>query len=212
MPLDEPLYPINLRIAGHRCLVVGAGTVAAQKIGGLLDCDAEIVVVAPEVLEAVEALADRIEIIRRRYRPEDLTGMRLVVAATGDGALQAQILADGRAAGVLVNSADDPANCDFTLPSRVRRGPVLLTASTQGRSPALATWLRRRLSQDYGPEIEVLCDLLAEAREEIRDQGLSSEGLAWQEALDSGMLELVREGRLVEAKERLQACLSSSSE
>ena len=212
MPLDEPLYPINLRIAGHRCLVVGAGSVAAQKIGGLLDCDAEIVVVAPEVLEPVEALADRIEIIRRRYRPEDLTGMRLVVAATGDGALQAQILADGRAAGVLVNSADDPANCDFTLPSRVRRGPVLLTASTQGRSPALATWLRRRLAVDYGPEIEVLCDLLAEAREEIRDQGLSSEGLAWQEALDSGMLELVREGRLVEAKERLQACLSSSSE
>lgn len=212
MPLDEPLYPINLRIAGHRCLVVGAGAVAAQKIGGLLDCDAEIVVVAPEVLEPVEALADRVEIIRRRYRPEDLTGMRLVVAATGDGALQAQILADGRAAGVLVNSADDPANCDFTLPSRVRRGPVLLTASTQGRSPALSTWLRRRLSQDYGPEIEVLCDLLAEAREEIRDQGLSSEGLAWQEALDSGMLELVREGRLVEAKERLQACLSSSSE
>jgi precorrin-2 dehydrogenase/sirohydrochlorin ferrochelatase len=212
MPLDEPLYPINLRIAGHRCLVVGAGSVAAQKIAGLLDCNAEIVVVAPEVLEPVEALADRIEIIRRRYRPEDLTGMRLVVAATGDGPLQAQILADGRAAGVLVNSADDPANCDFTLPSRVRRGPVLLTASTQGRSPALSTWLRRRLSQDYGPEIEVLCDLLAEAREEIRDQGLSSEGLAWQEALDSGMLELVREGRLVEAKERLQACLSSSSE
>jgi precorrin-2 dehydrogenase/sirohydrochlorin ferrochelatase len=212
MPLDEPLYPINLRVAGHRCLVVGAGTVAAQKIGGLLDCDAEIVVVAPEVLPPVEALADRIEIVRRRYRPEDLVGMRLVVAATGDGALQAQILADGRAAGVLVNSADDPANCDFTLPSRVRRGPVLLTASTQGHSPALATWLRRRLSQDYGPEIEVLCALLAEAREEIRDQGLSSEGLAWQEALDSGMLELVREGRLVEAKERLQACLSSSSE
>lgn len=212
MPLDEPLYPINLRVAGHRCLVVGAGTVAAQKIGGLLDCDAEIVVVAPEILPPVEALADRIEIVRRRYRPEDLVGMRLVVAATGDGALQAQILADGRAAGVLVNSADDPANCDFTLPSRVRRGPVLLTASTQGHSPALATWLRRRLSQDYGPEIEVLCALLAEAREEIRDQGLSSEGLAWQEALDSGMLELVREGRLVEAKERLQACLSSSSE
>lgn len=212
MPLDEPLYPINLRIAGHRCLVVGAGAVAAQKIGGLLDCDADVVVVAPEVFDAVDALADRVEIIRRPYRPSDLVGMRLVVAATGDGALQARILADGRAAGVLVNSADDPANCDFTLPSRVRRGPVLLTASTQGRSPALATWLRRQLAAEYGPEIEVLCDLLAEARESIRDQGLSSEGLAWQQALDSGMLELVRTGRIVEAKERLQACLSSSSE
>ncbi len=113
---------------------------------------------------------------------------------------------------MLVDSADDSANGDVALSSRVRRGPVLLTASTQGRSAAFATRLRRQLAAESGPEIEALCDLLAEARESMRDQGLSSAGLAWQQALDSGMLELVRTGRIVEAKERLQACLSSSSE
>jgi hypothetical protein len=76
----------------------------------------------------------------------------------------------------------------------------------------MATWLRRRFSDEFGPEYEVRLELLAEAREGLRDSGLSTEGLGWQKALDSGILETVREGRTVEAKERLQACLSSSSE
>ena len=212
MPLDEPLYPMNLRIAGWRCLVVGGGEVAAQKIRGLLDCDAVVDVVALEVLEPVRALADRVSITERAYRVEDLDGARICIAATGDGAVNRGILDDGRRAGVLVNSADDPANCDFTLPSRVRRGPILVTASTQGRSPALATWFRRRFEAELGPEYEILLDVLAEARETLRAAGRSTEGLAWQDALDSGILDLVRGGRVTEAKERLQACLSSSSE
>lgn len=212
MPLDEPLYPMNLRIAGWRCLVVGAGEVAAQKIRGLLDCDAVVDVVALEVFGPVRELGDRVSITERAYRSSDLDGARICIAATGDGELNRSILDDGRAAGVLVNSADDPANCDFTLPSRVRRGPLLVTASTQGKSPAMATWLRRRFADEFGPEYEILLDVLSEAREELRNAGLSTEGLAWQEALDSGILDLVREGRVIEAKERLQACLSSSSE
>ena len=110
-----------------------------------------------------------------------------------------------------VNSADDPANCSFTLPSRIRQGSLLVTFATGGRSPAVATWLRRRFSEEFGPEYGTLIDLLATEREALRASGRSSEGLDWQPALDSGMLELIREGRLAEAKERLQACLSSSS-
>ena len=211
MPLDEPLYPINLRIAGHHCLVVGAGAVAAQKIRGLLDCGAEVIVVALEVHAAVQELAVSAVHIRA-YESADIEGMRIAITATGDSAVNAAVLADGRAGGVLVNSADDPEHCDFTLPSRVRRGPLLITASTQGHSPAMATWLRRRFSAEFGPEYEVLLELLAETREGLRESGLSTEGLGWQNALDSGILEMVREGRIVEAKERLQACLSSSSE
>jgi precorrin-2 dehydrogenase/sirohydrochlorin ferrochelatase len=212
LPLDEQLYPINLRIAGHRCLVVGGMSVAAQKVGGLLDCGADVEVVAVDIGPGISELAGTITIHQRPYRPTDVEGKRLVVAATGDGELQRRILADGRSAGVLVNSADDPENCDFTLPSRVRRGPILVTASTAGHSPALSVWLRRRLQREIGPEYELLLELLADARAELRSRGVSTEGLAWQEALDSGILELVREGRVSEAKERLQACLSSSSE
>ena len=93
--------------------------------------------------------------------------------------------------------------------SVVRRGDLVVTIGTGGRSPALATWLRRRLDDELGPEYETLLDLLAEAREEVRASGRSSEEPDWQQALDSGMLDLIRAGRTDEAKELLRACLSS---
>jgi siroheme synthase (precorrin-2 oxidase/ferrochelatase) len=94
--------------------------------------------------------------------------------------------------------------------SVVRRGDLVVTIGTGGRSPALAAWLRRRLEGELGPEYAVLLDLLSEAREELRATGRSSEQPDWQQALDSGMLDLIRAGRVAEAKELLQACLSSS--
>ena len=98
-----------------------------------------------------------------------------------------------------------------TLPSRVRQGPLLVTFATGGRSPALATWLRRRFGTEFGPEYVTLIEVLSEERARLQRDGRRTEGLDWQGALDSGMLELIREGRLAEAKERLKACLSSSS-
>ncbi len=89
---------------------------------------------------------------------------------------------------------------------------ILATASAPGRTPAPSVGPRRRRSEQIGPEHEVLLDVLAEAPESRREQGIDTGGLGWQKALDSGMLEPAREGRIVEAKERLQACLPSSSE
>ena len=104
-----------------------------------------------------------------------------------------------------VNSADDPANCSFTLPSVVRQGDLVVTVATGGHSPALAsTWLRGALGEELGPEYETLLELLSEAREALRAAGRSTEDADWQQALDSGMLDLIRAGRLAEAKERLQ--------
>lgn len=207
MPVASPLYPVNLVVDGRRCLVVGGGRVAAQKVVGLLDCRADVHVVAPQV---VPAIADdpRVSVARRAYRTGDLDECRLAITATDDHDVNRQVFLDGEAAGVWVNSADDPANCAFTLPSRVRQGPLLVTFATGGRSPAVATWLRRRFTEELGPEYATLIDLLAEEREGLRAQGRSSEGLDWQSALDSGMLELVRQGRINEAKELLRRWLS----
>ncbi len=208
--IEAPLYPINLRVDGQPCLVVGGGPVASRKVDGLLAARALVTVVAPHI---VEAIASRPEVRRkrRRYQPGEVAGYRLAIAATGEAAVDAQVYADGEARGVLVNSADDPAHCRFTLPAVVRQGPLLATFSTSGASPALATWLRRRYADELGPEYLTLLDLLAEERRRLREQGLPTEGLDWQPALDSGMLDLIREGHLAEAKERLEACLSSSS-
>ena len=204
MPVEGPQYPVMLDVAGRPCLVVGGGPVALQKVRGLADAGADITVVAPAVEPAIEALA-RVE--RRPYEPGEVAGYRLAVTATDDPAVNRQVFLDGEAAGVWVNSADDPANCSFTLPAVLREGPITVTVATGGRSPALATWLRDRVAEVVGPEHVVLLELLAERREALRSEGIATEGLSWQQALDSGMLDLVRAGRVAEARERLQACL-----
>ncbi len=215
MPVDEPLYPVNLRVAGHHCLVVGGGRVAADKVAGLLECGALVHVVAPELGDPLAEMmaapwnGARLSWDQRPYRSGDLDGRMLVITATDSPATNQQVFVDAQRAGVLVNSADDPDHCSFTLPSRLRQGRLLVTFATGGHSPALATWLRRRFESEFGPEYDTLIDVLADARESIRAEGRSTEGLDWQRALDSGMLELIREGRVAEAKERLQTCLSS---
>jgi precorrin-2 dehydrogenase/sirohydrochlorin ferrochelatase len=207
-----PLYPVNLVLTGRRCLVVGAGRVAARKVGALLDAGADVRVVAPEVHEDLAVMADRLVLERRRWRPDDLDGVRLVVTATDDPTVNATVFAEAESRGIWCNSADDPANCSFTLPARVRRGDLLVTVATAGRSPAVAAWLRRRFAAELGPEYATLVDVVAEVRDELRARGVATEGLDWNRGLDSGMLEAIREGDLAEAKERLQACLSSSSD
>ncbi|MEY2420097.1 MAG: precorrin-2 dehydrogenase [Acidimicrobiaceae bacterium] len=211
MPVDEPMYPINLRLEGQRCLVVGGGKAAVGKVLGLVEAGAVVTVIAPDIVSEVESL-EGVRVERRSYRHGDLNGYRLAITATGDSEVNRAVFLEGESSGVWVNAADDPDNCTFTLPARIRRGPLLVTFATGGHSPALASWLRRRYADEFGPEYEVLIDLLADAREELRRQGKSTEGPGWQRALDSGMLDLIREGDLAEAKERLQACLSSSSD
>jgi siroheme synthase-like protein len=210
VPVDQPLYPVNLVLTGRPCLVVGGGRVALTKVRGLTDAGARVTVVAPEVVPEVAALADVVEL--RPYRAGEAAGYRFVIAATGDPQVNQQVYDDGEAAGVWVNSADDPQRCSAILPARVRQGRLTLTVSTGGQSPAVAAWVRERLAREYGPEYDQLVGLLSEAREEVRAQGLGTEHLDWKQALDSGILELIRAGRLEAAKERLRACLSSSSD
>ncbi|MGI8938545.1 MAG: precorrin-2 dehydrogenase/sirohydrochlorin ferrochelatase family protein [Iamia sp.] len=204
------LYPVGLRLAGRSVLVVGGGTVAAQKVRELVGCDARVTVVAPDI---VDELRDdpRVTCEVRPYRDGEAAAHWFVVAATDDPAVNQAVYDDGEASGTWVNAADDPQRCSVTLPARVRRGSVLVTVSTEGRSPALATWLRSRLEDQVGPEVEVLLHVLAEERDRIRAAGGSTEGLDWQGALQSGMLDEIRVGRIDAAKELLKACLSSSS-
>jgi precorrin-2 dehydrogenase / sirohydrochlorin ferrochelatase len=204
-------YPVNLVLDGRSCLVVGGGRIALRKVEGLLACGARVTVVAPDVDPALHGLPG-VTVVERAWQPDDLQGMWLVIAATDDPAVNGAVYAEGQRSGVWVNGADDPANCSFTLPSVVRRGDLQVTVSTGGRSPALATWLRRRLEGEIGPEYAVLLDLLATEREGLKAAGRSTEGLDWQSALDSDMLGLIRNGDLAHARERLQTCLSSSSD
>ena len=183
------VYPANLRLDGKAVLVVG---------GGAVD-------------DLVAAGADVTQVDPGAYEPGSAGRYRLVLVRTRDLAVAQQVFDDADAAGVWVNSTDDPDRCSFIVPARVRRGDLLVTVSTGGRSPALASWLRARLEQEVGPEYEVLLELLAAQRDELRAAGESTEPAGWRAALESGMLDLVREGNLVAARELLRTCLSSSS-
>ena len=206
VPVAAPLYPVNLVLAGRRCLVVGGGAVAAAKVRSLLAADAEVTVVAPRVAEEIAGL-DRVRIERRPYRAGEVAGYRLAMTATDDPEVNRRVHLDGEEAGVWVNSADDPANCSFTLPAVVRQGPITVAVGTGGYSPALATWLRRHVERELDGAYLVLLDLLAELRGTLQDEGVATESASWQEALDSGIIDLVRAGQIDRARERLQACL-----
>jgi len=201
--------PVNLLVRGRRVIVVGAGRVAARKIEPLLDLGAEVHVIAPAVGAEVRAWADQglCSLAEREFAPGDLDGAWLAFTATDDPAVNAAVHAEGEAARLWVNSADDPANCSFTMMSVVRRSDLVVAIGTGGRSPALAAHLKRRLNEELGPEYEVLLDLLSEAREAWRASGRSSEDADWQRAFDSGIVDLVRAGRVADAKELLNSCL-----
>ena len=203
-----PQYPVNLTVESRPCLVVGGGAVARRKVEGLLAAGAVVTVVAPEVDPDLAALPVSVE--RRPYRPGDASRFRLVFAATDDPDTNAAVAAEAEAAGVWVNAADDLARSSFTLSSVARRGPIVVAVSTGGQSPALAAWLRRRIEADLGGEYEVLLRLLSDARTTMQHEGRSTEGANWLSALDSNMLELIRAGDIGKARERLEACLSSS--
>jgi len=206
-------YPANLLVRDRRVVVVGAGRIAARKIEPLLDRGARVVVVAPAPSAQVRAWAEagRLVLHEREFRAGDLDGAWLAFTATDDAVVNAAVHTEGEMARVWVNSADDPANCSFTLMSVIRRGELVVSVGTGGRSPALSAHLRRRLEEEIGPEYETLLDILAAAREGLRGEGRSSEDADWQSVFDGGIVDLVRTGRVDEARELLRTCLSSSS-
>jgi precorrin-2 dehydrogenase / sirohydrochlorin ferrochelatase len=208
--VDSVQYPVNLNLDGEPCLVVGGGAVAARKAAGLVACGAKVSVIAADAGADIRALG--VPVHERPYREGDVAGYRLVIAATNDGAVNRAVFEDGEAAGIWVNSADDPASCTFTLPAVVRRGPIMITVSTGGRSPALSAWLKARLEEQLGPEYEDLVALLSAARNDLRAAGRSTEEIDWRSVLDSDMLDQIKAGRISQARERLRACLSLSSD
>ena len=210
-PVFPQPYPVNLDLRGRRVLVVGAGPVGARKVAGLLRAGAVVSVVAPDAVPEIANDPD-VRWHQRAYRRGEAASYRLVITATDDPAVNAAVRAAGDARQVFVNSADDPANCSVTLPARVRQGDLLVAISTGGRAPAVASGLRRQLQDELGPEWATLVELIAGARDRLHAEGRSTEAVDWRPMLGSGTLEAIREGRLAEVKERLEACLSSSSD
>lgn len=162
------LLPIFLKLDGRPCLLVGAGTVALEKVGTLLPTGLRLRVVAPEACAEIRALAaeGRLEWMARPFAPEDVDGNLLVIAATDVPEVNAAVHRAAAERGIWSNSVDDIPNCDFFFGSVVSRGDLQIAISTAGESPALAQRLRREIDEqlpgDLGPWLAELGKLRRE--------------------------------------------------
>jgi precorrin-2 dehydrogenase/sirohydrochlorin ferrochelatase len=195
-------YPIYLNMHGRRCLVVGGGIVAERKIATLLEVGARPTVVSPVITDIIARWVKdhAIELIARRYQPSDLAEHEIAFVATDDGAVNAQVFNDGRRLGVWVNAADDPAHCDFILPSVLRRGDLTVAVSSGGTSPALSRTIREELELYFTEEYELLVELAAEARLELQARRVSVPFETWRRALSGDVRQLLMRGDLTRAK------------
>ncbi len=186
------LYPLNLKIDGQVCAVIGGGEVAARKTRSLLSCGAKVRLISPVAVMEIELLAamDKIIWLRRNYCQGDLEGVFLVFAATNEPAVQAEISREARARRVLLNSADDQLGSDFHVPAVVRRGDLLLTVSTAGASPALSAAIRKQLEAEYGQEYQTLVELFRRIRSRIVADGQrqAEHQLLFQSLLELGIV------------------------
>ena len=181
-------FPVNLNLHGRPVLVVGGGRIALRKVEQLLMADAEVTVLSPMFVEEFTSLP--VTLVERVYAAGDVDAFRLVITATGNTPVDQQIFDECEAKGIWINSADDPERCAFTLPAALRRGDLMVTVSTGGASPALASWLRSHLELSIVPEFEEVVSRLAIERARIHAEGESTENVQWQPIIAGVMADL----------------------
>jgi siroheme synthase-like protein len=214
--LETPLYIACLKLKGRRAVVVGGGDVGLEKVEGLLLCDAEVTLIAPDAVPALQGYAAEgsIEWERREYAgPADLEGVFLAIAATGDSEVNIRVYEDAEARSMLVNVVDVPPLCNFILPAIVRSGPLAIAISTAGASPALAKRMKREIAESFGEPYARLAVILNGARgwakatlPTYQDRKEFFEGIVNG---DPDPVELVREGREPEVLALIEAAKES---
>ncbi len=180
-------YPVFLDLRGRSCVVIGGGAVALRKTNDLRACGAKLSVVSPRVVAGLKKLAGRRAIRWRKgtFRPSDLAGADLAVAATDNASVNERAAREARRRRIWINVVDQPALCSFIVPAVVRRGKLTLAVSTAGVSPALAKWIREDLARRYGPEWKQALAGMEQWRGKVRSRvgGVRQRKKLFEEAL-----------------------------
>lgn len=200
--------PVFLRVRDLECLVVGGGSVALRKIKALVDAGISVRVVSPEVNRGIDQLSSqgRVKVDRRRFEDGDLDGVRFVIAATDEPSVNQRISMGAKLRGVLCNVVDQPDLSDAIMPSVIRRGRLQVAISTGGGTPAMARWMRIRLSRIIGKEYGLATEILSIVRKKVLSQrGMRHDagGLSY-ELLKSGFIRACRRGDLEEIRDLIE--------
>ncbi|MDF2569206.1 MAG: cysG 2 [Sporomusa sp.] len=210
------LYPINLKLAGRRCAVVGGGAVAERKAIALHAAGAEITVFSPALTPGLSRLHETglLVWVPRAYQANDLPNFFLVFCATNHADVNQQAAVEARASGALVNIADAPELSDFYVPAHIAQGDLLITVSTGGGSPALAKCIKEDIAAQYGPEYGQYLALIAKVRTELKARLATAKAREnfWRGTIDHEALYLLKEGKFSEAEERIRhaACCTGT--
>ena len=204
-------YPINLDIKNKFCVVVGGGEVALRKIRTLLAAGAIVKVIAPKICAQVEEFFQRGEIfwIREKFSAEMLDDEIILIAATNNPEINRQATEIARAKKILVNDAD--AGGDFNVPSTIRRGELLITISTGGKSPAFSKFLREMLEMELGENFGAGLEKISARRSEIKKilPNSRSRKIFWQKILTQETWQLLKDGKLDELEEKINYALKN---
>ncbi|UCB48810.1 MAG: bifunctional precorrin-2 dehydrogenase/sirohydrochlorin ferrochelatase [Deltaproteobacteria bacterium] len=182
MPISEcslfmSYYPVLIHLEGKKVVVVGGGTVAERKIETLLEYGAVVQVVSRDLTPRLLKYSEEgtIDFLGQEFHEDCLDKAFMVIAATDDPPFNHRVSEKAKQRGLLVNAVDQPSDCNFIVPSILRRGDLLIAVSTSGKSPALAKKVRETLEEIFGSEYEPLLILMGRLREEIRSQRLSQD-------------------------------------
>ncbi len=156
--------PLQLKVEGRLCVVVGGGKVAARKCRSLLEHGARLRVVSPALIADEIWDAEQIEVVHGSYDPSCLRGAFLVIAATNDEKINGRVEHEARSAGLLVMRVDSLDDSDFVFPASLRRGPLTIAFGTDGTAPTLSTVMRNDAQQSFGEGYADLCEKAATAR------------------------------------------------
>lgn len=164
------LYPIFLKLQGHKVLIVGGGRVAEEKAEAVLRSATDLTLLSPRISARLQSWAEQglLKHIQQEYRPGTARGYFLVIAATDSDQVNRAVYREAREDGALSNAVDDPGFCDFYAPAVVRRGDFQIAISTGGYSPALAQQVRKELENQFGPEYGTFTSWLGRMRTNLR--------------------------------------------
>ncbi len=190
--------------------MVGGGDVAERKVSGLLKAGARVRLISPETTVGLREIIDTgsVEYHSRGYKAGDLRGASLAIAATDDERVNRAVASEAEKENVWLNVVDDPPRCTFIAPAVVMRGDLSIAVSTGGRSPAFARRVREELERQFPEEWAQVLEIVSAVREEMMRGGKRAPGDLWQRAISAEVMDLIRAGRMTEARDRLEAIVA----
>lgn len=208
--------PLFHRLTEKKCLIIGGGSVATRKARLLMDANARVTVIAPELAEELSQLAaeNKIEHIGRSFKPGDSRSYTLVICATNDPNINAQVSKDAQQNNIPVNVVDQPELSSFIFPAIIDRSPITIAVSSAGVAPVLSRMLRAKLETLLPHALGNLAELAAKFRQAVKDHFVNAEQrrIFWESIFEGPIADLCYQGQYIKAEAALQERLNQTAD